>query len=108
MVVYGITANVSIGKLFLGGIIPGVLMGLSMLGLNHYFAVKRNFPVSNLPDIGTVGTFFRKALPALVLPLIIVGGILSGLSTPTEAGCVATVYALILGVFVNREVSLLT
>ena len=106
MVVYGITANVSIGKLFLGGIIPGVLMGLSMLGLNHYFAVKRNFPVSNLPDIGTVGTSFRKALPALVLPLIIVGGILSGLFTPTEAGCVATVYALILGVFVNREVSL--
>jgi tripartite ATP-independent transporter DctM subunit len=106
MVVYGITANVSIGKLFLGGIIPGILMGASMLGLNHYFAVKRDFPVSNISDLQTVGSAFRKALPALVLPLIIVGGILSGFFTPTEAGAVATVYALVLGVLVNREVSL--
>lgn len=106
MVIYGITANVSIGKLFIGGIIPGLLMGVAMLGLNYYFALKRNFPVSNISDLQTVGSSFRKALPALVLPLIIVGGILSGFFTPTEAGAVATVYALILGVLVNREISL--
>ncbi|NLN15758.1 MAG: TRAP transporter large permease [Firmicutes bacterium] len=104
MVVFGITANVSIGRLFLGGIVPGIMMGVGMLLLNHYFAVKRDFPVSNFPTLESIGSHFRHALPALVLPLIIIGGIMSGLFTPTEAGCIAAMYALVLGV-VTKEIS---
>ncbi|HZS32043.1 MAG TPA: TRAP transporter large permease [Methylomirabilota bacterium] len=92
-VVYGATGNVSIGGLFLGGVAPGLVIGFGLMVYSHYFGpVGMKRPRAGLPEIGRA--FARAALP-LVIPLIIMGGILTGWFTPTEAGMVAAVYILV-------------
>src|SRR5881409_2397768 len=89
-VVYGATGNVSIGGLFLGGVVPGVLIGIGLMIYSHFFGpvgVKRSR--ATLPEIGSAAR--RAALP-LIIPIIIMGGILTGWLTPTEAGMVAVIY----------------
>ena len=103
MVVYGIAAEVSVGRLFIGGIIPGILMTLALGALTWFIAKRRNYPVEKRVSATTAFRGFIAALPALMSPLIIIGGILTGMFTPTEAGAVAVVYSLILGLFVYRE-----
>ena len=103
MVIYGIAAEVSIGRLFIGGIFPGFLMTLALAVLTYIIATRRNYPVEAKVKIMTVLKGFINALPALFSPLIIVGGILGGIFTPTEAGAVAVLYSLILGLFVYKE-----
>ena len=107
MVVYGVTMNVSIGGLFLAGLIPGVIMGLSMMTMIYYFARKRNYPKNERrPTFGQVIKGSREALAALVLPIIILGGIMSGVFTATEAAAIAVLFALIFGFFVFRTLTL--
>ena len=106
MVIYGISAEVSIGRLFIGGIIPGIIMTLALGGLTYVIAKKRNYPVEKKVGLKVITKGFLDALPALCSPLIIVGGILGGIFTPTEAGAVAVLYSLILGLFVYRELKL--
>ncbi len=104
MVIMGVTTGLSIGALFAAGIIPGLLIGLSMMGLSYYLAIKRNYPRVEEPfTLGYFWANFKAAGPALVAPLIILGGILGGIFTPTEAAAVAVFYALFLGVAVYRE-----
>src|SRR5213593_4730580 len=89
-VVYGATGNVSIGGLFLGGVVPGVLIGVGLMIYSYFFGpvgVKRSR--ATLPEIGSAAR--RAALP-LIIPIIIMGGILTGWFTPTEAGMVAVIY----------------
>ena len=96
-VIYGGITGVSVGKLFLGGIVPGVLMGLFLMIAVYIIAVKRGYERSpRVPLLGVLKEIFRS-IPVLVLPLIIIGGILSGVFTPTEAAVVAAVYAFFLG-----------
>ena len=107
MVVYGVTMNVSIGGLFLAGLIPGVIMGLSMMTMIYYFARKRDYPKNERrPTFGQVIKGSREALAALVLPIIILGGIMSGVFTATEAAAIAVLFALIFGFFVFRTLTL--
>jgi C4-dicarboxylate transporter DctM subunit len=106
MVVYGIAAEVSVGRLFIGGIVPGILMTLALGVLTYYIAKRRNYPVEKRVGLTTAFRGFIAALPALFSPLIIIGGILSGIFTPTEAGAVAVVYSLFLGLFIYRELKL--
>ena len=106
MVIYGIAAEVSIGRLFIGGILPGLLMTLALGTLTYVIAKRRNYPVEKRVKFGVMVKGFFEALPALCSPLIIVGGILGGIFTPTEAGAVAVLYSLILGLFVYRELKL--
>ncbi|MBD3305610.1 TRAP transporter large permease subunit [candidate division KSB3 bacterium] len=106
MVVYGVLASVSVGELFLGGLIPGVMLGASLMVLCGYFGVKRNFPKQTRPQLAEIVKSFKKGFFALLTPLIIIGGIWSGVFTPTEAGATAVVYALFLGVLVYKEISL--
>ncbi|HVR68825.1 MAG TPA: TRAP transporter large permease [Verrucomicrobiae bacterium] len=98
MVLYGLVSNTSIGYLFMGGVIPGLLLGLAQMGVIIAIAKKRNFPVEPAPTrreaVRTVGV----AAPALLLPVIMLGGIYSGAVTPTEAAAVAAAYALLLAV----------
>jgi len=97
MIIYGSMTGVSIGALFVGGVVPGLLLGLSLMVLTWFLAEKggaRTLPRSPLRMV--VRTFI-EATPALLMPLIIVGGILFGVFTPTEAGGVAVLYSLILG-----------
>jgi len=107
MVVYGVTMNVSIGGLFLAGLIPGVIMGLSMMTMIYYFARKRDYPKNERrPTLRQVIKGSREALAALVLPIIILGGIMSGIFTATEAAAIAVFFALIFGFFVFRTLTL--
>ncbi len=100
LVVYGIVANTSIASLLIAGIIPGVLMGLAMGTVVWFQAVKHKFPrrEGSYSFIAVIGAFIN-ALPALLMPLIIVGGIMGGIFTATESACVAVVYSLLLGLF---------
>ena len=104
MVIMGVTTGVSIGGLFAAGLIPGVLIGLSMMVYSYVLAVKHNFPRDTVPfSLGRLWRDFVGAGPALLAPVIILGGILGGIFTPTEAAAVAVIYAYILGVVVYRE-----
>jgi tripartite ATP-independent transporter DctM subunit len=105
MVLYGLVSNTSIGYLFIGGVIPGLLLGLAQMGVITAIARKREFPLEPVPTrqeaLRTVGA----AAPALLLPVIMLGGIYSGAVTPTEAAAVAAAYALLLAVGWYRTLS---
>jgi tripartite ATP-independent transporter DctM subunit len=105
MVIYGVSANVSIGRLFLAGFVPGVLMGLSLMGMVAVIAKRQGFP--RTPFVGLCGIWraFRDGFGALLTPVILLGGMFGGFFTPTEAAAVASLYALVLGLFVYRTLS---
>lgn len=104
-VLYGVLAEVSIGALFLAGFIPGVLMGLSLMVRVYLISRKKHYPVSPRAGLGEVWRAFRRACLALLMPVIIIGGMLGGIFTPTEAAVVAVLYAIFLGMFVYRELT---
>jgi len=106
MVVYGAAAEVSVGKLFIAGVIPGVLMGLALMVLCSMMARRLDLPKGDFPTPAELWRKFREAFWALMTPVVLLGGMLSGVFTPTEAAAVATFYALILGLFVYRSFSL--
>ena len=98
MVIMGVTTGMSIGGLFMAGIVPGLLLGLGMMAYSYVVAIRENYPRD--PNPLTLRRFFRefwKALPALMAPTIIMGGIMFGIFTSTEAAAVAVLYALLLG-----------
>lgn len=105
-VIYCIVAQVSIGDMFLAGIIPGIIIGLSLMGTCYLIARKRGY-VSNpkRPTGRDVWISFKEAAWALMIPLIILGGIYAGVFTPTEAAVVSVVYALFIGKFVYKELN---
>ena len=96
-VIYGSVTGVSIGALFMGGVIPGIMAGLAMLMLVWYMAPSVGARPSPKASWGERGRVTLLAMPAILMPLIIIGGILSGVFTPTEAGAVAALYALLFG-----------
>jgi C4-dicarboxylate transporter DctM subunit len=105
-IIYGVTAEVSIGKLFLAGVVPGILFALmfivvARMKLPESVQVVKNETGTNS---GSSVTAFRRSFWALLVPFIILGGIYSGIFTPTEAGAVAVVYAAIVGLFVYRDI----
>lgn len=102
MVIYGVTADVSIGRLFIGGVIPGVLMGLSLMAMVAIIAGRQGFRKEKFKGFREIGRSFLNGFFALMTPPIILGGMFSGLVTPTEAAAVACLYALLLGFFVYR------
>ena len=106
MVVYGAAAEVSVGKLFIAGIVPGVMMGLALMVLCSFMAKRLGLPKGKFPTPAVLWRKFRDAFWALMTPAVLLGGMLSGVFTPTEAAAVATLYALILGLFVYRSFSL--
>jgi tripartite ATP-independent transporter DctM subunit len=104
-IIYGVLAEVSIGALFLAGLIPGVMMGLALMVRIYFMARKRNYPVSPRPPLRQVLVSFKNAFLPLMTPVIIIGGILAGAFTPTEAAVIAVMYALFLGMIVYRELT---
>lgn len=105
-VIYGSITGVSVGKLFLAGFIPGILMGIAMM-IGVYFVSKaRGYPREPRASFGQLMGSFKEAVLALGTPVIIIGGILGGIFTPTEAAVVASVYALFLGIIVYREIKM--
>jgi tripartite ATP-independent transporter DctM subunit len=102
-VVYGSLTGVSIIKLFMAGFVPGILMGLSMMIAIYFIAKKRGYPVDPWSSLRHLWTTFASSFLALLMPVIIIGGILGGLFTPTEAAVVASLYAFVVGGIVYRE-----
>lgn len=103
-IMYGVIANVSIGALFLGGVVPGLLLAAGLMLYMYYVAKKRNYPREKKASIKEIAAGAWKALPALLMPVIIMGGILGGAFTPTEAAGVVTVYALLVGGVFYRKI----
>lgn len=106
MVVYGAIANTSIADLFMGGFAPGVLMGASMCLVSWWISKKQGYLGEGRFSIKRVFTSFFECFWALMMPVIILGGIYSGIFTPTEAAAVAAVYGALVGYFVYRELTL--
>jgi len=105
-IIYGVTANVSIGALFLAGVFPGILLGLALMVYMSWVAANRSYPRDPRMPIRKILVAAWKALPALFMPVLIMGGILTGMFTPTEAAGVAVVYAAIVGGFIYRRLTL--
>ena len=104
MVIYGSLMNVSIAGLFVAGIFPGLLFGVTLMGVTYVIARKRDYPKQEDFSVNELGSSFVKSLPALMMPVIILGGILGGVFTPTEAAGVAVLYAIFIG-FIFRRLS---
>lgn len=104
MVVYAGIANVSTGALFMSGMIPGILLGLAMMVVIKMNSVKKNFPKGEAVPMKDVLRQVGQSLPALLTPIILIGGIVSGFFTPTESAAVACIYALIVGIFFYRTI----
>ena len=98
MIVYGSLTGTSIGGLFLGGVVPGLLMGGAMMALAAWLAYRHKHPRQEALSWRARGRAVLDAVPSLLMPLIVIGGILSGVFTPTEAAAVAVIYASILAV----------
>jgi len=106
MVIYGVSADVSVGRLFLAGVVPGVLMGLSLMAMVAIIAPRQGLPRHAFGGLCDVWLAFKNAVWALLAPVILLGGMFSGLFTPTEAAAVADLYALFLGFVVYRTLKL--
>jgi tripartite ATP-independent transporter DctM subunit len=106
LVIFGVMSSVSIGQLFVAGIIPGFLMAASLSIMVWWIAKKRNYPVDVAFSIGNAATSFKSAFLPLMTPVIIVGGITTGAFTPTEAAICAAAYAIFLGVIIYRTLTI--
>jgi len=103
-VIYGSIASESIGRLLLGGAVPGVLMGIVLMIFVYFIAKRRNYPSEKKARWSELGRATIYALPPMGMPIIILGGIIGGVMTPTEAAAAGAVYAFILGFFFYREI----
>ena len=106
MIILGVTTGTSIGKLYLGGFIPGVFTGVCLMALAWVYAKRMHLPPGEPFAVGKVVTAFRQAFLSLLTPVIIIGGIITGVFTATEAAAAASAYALVLGLFVYRSLKL--
>jgi C4-dicarboxylate transporter DctM subunit len=104
LIIYGLLTEQSIGRLFLAGAIPGALMGLYLIAASYIISKRRGFPARPRVSLKTMLKTTADAVLALIMPLIIVLGIISGLVTPTEAGALAVAYALVVGLFIYKEI----
>ncbi len=105
MVMYGVIANESVAKLFIGGLIPGVLVGITQMVMAYRISVKEGYGSVGKFSLSNMFRALKSSILAIIMPMIILGGILSGIFTATEAGVVACVYAIIVGVFIYKEVT---
>lgn len=105
MILYAVMAGTSVVQLFVAGLVPGLLAGLMMVGLCHWYAVRYNWPVEELFELRKLWRSFKEASWALTLPIIILGGIFGGIVTATEGAALAVVAALIVGGVIYRDLN---
>ncbi len=105
-IIYGVLGEVSIASLFLAGFVPGILLGLFQMVVIWFYARKRQYPKRSRPSFRESIRVSVDAFLVLLMPIIILGGILSGIFTPTESACIAVFYALFISLFVYRDIHL--
>ena len=107
MIMYGVTIGVSVSYMFIAGIIPGLLMGVALMIYNYFESRKRGYKgtESKARTMGERATVFKEAIPAILMPVIILGGIYSGIFTPTESAVIGVVYAILVAVFVYHQLT---
>lgn len=103
MIVAGTLTGISVGRLFIAGVIPGILVGVFQMGVNWYISRKRGYPKGKRATIKEFFASFRSAIWAILMTMIILFGILGGVFTPTEAAIIAVIYAVAVGLFVYKE-----
>ena len=103
MIIVGALSGISVGQMFIAGAVPGILLGVAMLITTYIIATKREFPRQEWMGFRHVGRSFLGAFWALAMSALIIGGMISGLMTPTETAVIASIYAVIGGVFLYRE-----
>ncbi|MCL1817464.1 MAG: TRAP transporter large permease [Spirochaetaceae bacterium] len=103
MVLYGVATNQSIGKLFIGGVVPGLMVGLALMAVTAVLARKRNYPREEKFSFQDAAIICLRSVPAVMTVVIIIGGIVGGFFTPTEAAGIACVYTMLLGIFFYKE-----
>lgn len=104
LILFGVIAGASIGDLFIAGIIPGVFVGISLILVAYFISRKRGYGKEQKSSFKEVAAAFRSAILAILMPVIILGGIYGGIFTPTEGSVVAVVYGLIVGLLIYREI----
>ena len=102
LVVYALVSDTSVGYLFLGGVVPGLMLGIAQMSLIVYIARKKNFPVERPVPLRELPRITWEAFPALLMPVILLGSLYSGITTPTEAAALAAFYALLVSAFYYR------
>jgi tripartite ATP-independent transporter DctM subunit len=103
MIIYGVSAEASIGALFLAGVVPGLLMAGALMVMVRAIAIRLDLPRRPFPGVRDLWRAFRDAFWALMTPVILFAGLFGGVFTPTEAAAIAVAYALVLGLFIYRE-----
>jgi C4-dicarboxylate transporter DctM subunit len=103
LIFYGVLASASISRLFLAGALPGFIMGACLIGIAYLISRRRKYPREPFTGLAALWRSFKRSLLALLMPVVVLGGIIGGIVTPTEAAVLAVVYALILGLFIYRE-----
>ncbi|SMG13882.1 TRAP transporter large permease [Dethiosulfovibrio salsuginis] len=106
MIIYAAMTNTSIGGLFAAGVVPGLVLGLAFMAMNWFFSRRYNVPMTDTAAVrARAKVILRRSVAALVAPFIIVGGIVTGVVTPTESGALAVVYCLLAGIAITRELT---
>ncbi|MCC8189126.1 MAG: TRAP transporter large permease [Planctomycetes bacterium] len=105
MVLYGVSTNTSIGDLFIAGVLPGIIICFALMLVEYIISVRRGYQGEEVASFATIVTAFTSAFWAILMPVIILGGIYAGIFTPTESAAVAVVYGLVIGLFVYREIT---
>lgn len=104
LILFGVIAGASIGDLFIAGIIPGVFVGMSLILVAYFISRKRGYGKEERSSLKEVASAFKSAILAILMPVIILGGIYGGIFTPTEGSVVAVVYGLIVGLLIYKEI----
>ena len=103
LIVYASITNVSVAELFLGSVLPGIILAVALIAYGLYYGHKHNLPAHEKPNLRKIGASVRKGIWALLMPLIVLGGIYAGVFTPTESAAVACIYGLIVSCVIYRE-----
>lgn len=106
MIIYGVIANESIAKLFVAGFVPGVLVTIALMAMNYYVSKKRGYAKTPKASKAEICAAFKVSIWAILTPVLIIGGIFSGLFTPTEAAVIAAAYSVVVGKFVYKDLNL--
>lgn len=105
LILYGVTAHVSIGMLFQWGLLGGLFLGVVLIGTAYFTARKRGYPAEERVSLSEVGSASISAIPALIIPIVVIGGVRFGIFTPTEGGAIAVLAAILVGKFCYKELS---